>query len=165
MSALTKALPLGDLIKQDIASDLNSETDRMSFKYKIIPYLVFTMVFLLIWLITLPAWNWFITEVLNAEKPDLVFEIIQQLVPCYAFFAFGNLLNGILYAIGKTSILALKSFIGNCVIVGMFLLFSNQIFFKTNVYSVASIFGIGLVLGSILTSIFSYFVVRKSKAL
>ena len=160
---LLPILPLADLIKQDIASS-NINADKMTaFGLKLFPYLTMTTVILLIWLASVPLWPWFLTSVLNADKPDLVLELIKQLAPCYACFTFALLfLNGVLYALGRTDYIVLKSIMGNSLLVTLFLLFSNGILFKAgNVYALVSIFGTGLVFGTVTSVFFLVMIVRK----
>ena len=161
---LLPILPLSDLIKQDIASNLNNESNKKPFWIKLFPYVSFTFVTLLIWLVSLPGWHWFLVTVLNSDKPDLVLDLIEQLVPCYACFTFGLLFTSVLYALGRTDYLALKSFIGNCLIVTLFFLFHNEILFKNNVFGVAAIFGIGLVFGTV-TSVLFFAIITKTNFL
>ena len=119
--------------------------------------------FLFIWLISIPSWQWFIITILKSDQPNLVLDLTKQLVPCYAFFTIGSLFNGIFYALGRTDYLALKSFVGNCLIVVLFMLFSYGIWFKSNVFAVASIFGTGLVFGSVTSALFLGIALWKKK--
>ena len=157
---LLPILPLADLIKQDVASNLNNEPNKKPFGMKLLPYLIFTMMTLLIWLSTAPAWPWFLESILNADKPDLVLDLIQQLVPCYACFTFSLLLTGVMYALGRTGYLAVKSLIENALIMTLFLFFSNGILFEDNVFTVAAIFGTGLVFGTATSVGFFALIVR-----
>lgn len=157
---LLPILPLGDLLKQDVAASLDGSFQKPVW-IKILPYLIFVLLTLALWSITYPGWFWFITNVLKADDPDLVSSLISHLVPFYACFAFGYLLNGVFYGLGRTDLLALKAFIGNCLIVTLFLLFSNEILFETNVFSVATIFGIGLAFGAFITLVFFTLIARK----
>jgi hypothetical protein len=159
---LLPVLPLSELVKQDVASRLGNQLDLKPYWQKLLPYCIYGCLAILIWAVTSPAWNWFIINVLNAEKPELVMDLVSRLVPCYAVFVFGLILNGVFYALGKTELLALKAFIGNCLIVVLFLLFSNGILFETNVFAVATIFGTGLVCGAIITAVMYIFVIARS---
>ena len=162
---LLPILPLSDLLKQDIASSLTNEETKKPFYIKTVPYLTFVALTLILWLATYPGWSWFVTNVLKASDSTLVLDLIQLLVPFYACFAFGSVLNGIFYGLGRTDILALKAFLGNCLIVTLFSLFSNEILFDNDVFSVATIFGIGLVFGTVTTLLFFGVIVRKNPIL
>ena len=158
---LLPIIPLSDLIKQDVASSLHGSNQK-PFWIKILPYVTFVVITLIIWSATYPGWFWFVTNVLKADEPDLVLDLICHLAPFYACFTFGTVLNGIFYGLGRTDLLALKAFLGNCLIVTLFLLFSNGILFETNVFSVATIFGIGLTFGTAMTLILFVFIARKN---
>ena len=89
--------------------NLNKELEKRPFWIKLLPYSVFTLATLALWSATFPGWRWFLVTVLNADKPDLVLDLVKQLVPCYTFFTFASLWAGVLYALGRTDLLALKA--------------------------------------------------------
>ena len=159
---LLPILPLGDVMKKDIASNLTNDCSRLPFKFKIIPYLAIILLFLVFWILSIPAWTWFLRNVLYAHNDYLVLKIIKMLTPCYAVFAFSPLFCGVLYALGKTKIMTFKTIIGNTLIVILFVLYSNSILFQQDIYGISTIFGIGLVCGTMLSSFFLYFSIRKS---
>ena len=163
---LLPILPLSDLVKQDVASDLKNEARKKPFWVKLFPYAAFTALSLLVWLISLPGWDWFVSTVLNAEKPELVRSLITQLPLCYACFTCASLISGVLYALGRTDLLALKAVFVNDVIVVLFVLFSNGVLFpEKDVFAVATIFGVGLVLGTVMNCAIFAFVVKKTSML
>ena len=61
---LLPILPLSELIKQDIASNLQNE-EKKSFWLKLIPYLTFTCFAIILWVVTIPGWKWFLITVLR----------------------------------------------------------------------------------------------------
>ena len=152
---LLPILPLNELLKQDVASGL-SQPNKTSLPKKIFPCFVFNSTFLMLWVMTYPGWFLILSKVLNTDNPDLVFGLIKQLVPCYAVFTFGYILNGIFYALGKTVYLLVQTLLGNVFLITLFTLYSNGIFFQVGVYSITSIFGSGLVLGTV-TTVLLYF--------
>ena len=114
-----------------------------------------------LWASTYPGWTWFAINVLKADKSQKVLELICHLVPFYVTFSFATVLNGTYYGLGRTDLLAIKSFIGNCLISTLFALFMNGILFGKNVFSIATIFGLGLVNGFVFSFIFLYFLLRN----
>ena len=72
-------------------------------------------------------------------------------------FSFATVLNGTYYGLGRTDLLAIKSFIGNCLISTLFALFMNGILFGKNVFSIATIFGLGLVNGFVFSIVFLHY--------
>ena len=160
---LLPILPLGDLVKQDVATRLHRDIgSKQPYWLLLLPYATFASVSLVLWLMTFPAWRWFVNSVLRAEKPDLVLALLSELVPCYACFAFAGLAAGVLYALGRTDLLALKAAVGNAVIAALFALFSHGLLFAGDgVFAVAAIFGLGLVLGTALNFLLLAWVVKK----
>ena len=82
-------------------------------------------------------------------------------MPCYICFNVTCLCQSVFYAIGRTEILICISFVINVVIVAVFLMATYDVI-AMNVRTVASIFGGGLVLGSIPNTVV-YFVVARRK--
>ena len=157
---LLPIIPLSDLVKQEIGSSINTEAMRIPLWIKIFPHLSLNIVCLIIWGLTYPGWNYFIKIVLQADQTDLVQNLIEHLVPFYTFFTFVPILEGVFYGLGKTNLLALKSLIGNCIIGTLFTLFNLGILFQNNVFSIATIFGIGLISGFILTCLLFIIILR-----
>ena len=150
---LLPILPLADLIKKDFGSNMKTEKMKNPIWQRISPYFLLNSLWLIVWGISYPGWFWFLSNVLKADQPVLVHQLISFLIPFHVCNTFGSIISGIFYGIGKTDILALKSFLGNCVIGILFILFTNGIWFPNNIFSIATIFGIGLVTGLILSSI------------
>ena len=140
---------------------MNTEKMNIPIWKRLCPYFLLNSIWLIFWAISYPGWFWFISKILKADKPVLVKQIICHLIPFYSLFTFGSIVNGIFYGMGRTDILALKSFIGNCIIGILYTLFTNGILFPTNVFSIATIFGIGLVSGFVLSSLFLMIIIRK----
>ncbi len=157
--------PLSELLKQDVGSSLGLPENQRRHWKKILPYLVFAILSLLIWASTYPGWNWFLVNVLRADKSELVLDLLQHLVPCYAIFVFGFILNGVFYALGRTEFLVLKAVIGNVLIVVLFALFKNGIWFTNDVFGVTAIFGTSLVTGAIVTTLMYCNIVRSHPTL
>ena len=159
---LLPILPLNELLKQDVASGLSQPNKNIIAK-KIFPYFVFNSIFLILWVMTYPGWFLILNKVLNTNNPELVLGLIKQLVPCYAVFTFGYILNGIFYALGKTEYLLVQTLLGNVVLMTLFTLYSNGVFFQAGVYSIANIFGSGLVLGTVTTVLLYFCLIQKMK--
>ena len=139
---LLPILPLGDLIKQDFGSNMNTEKIKISIWKRLCPYFLLNSIWLIFWAISYPGWSWFISKILKADQPILVKQIICHLIPFYVLFTFGSIINGIFYGMGRTDILALKSFIGNCII-AIFLRFLpmgyyfQQMYFRLQLFLVS----------------------------
>lgn len=153
--------PLSELIKQDIGSNIKTDVMKNPLWLRLLPYFILNSICLILWGLTYPGWTLFITDVLKASDPILVQNLIEHLVPYYVFFTFALILNGVFYGFGRTDLLALKAFFGNIIISIMFILFSYEIGFTNDVFSIATIFGIGLICGLILSLLlFIFFILR-----
>jgi Na+-driven multidrug efflux pump len=154
---LLTVLPLNELIKQDVASclDETSSGQKKLHRVKLLPYLIIGMTSVFVWAITYPAWPWFTVKILHADKPELVFDLLRILVPCYAFFVIVPILNGVFCALGRTDLMAFKS-IGCNIIMGVLfitLTYSDAFYEFQAIYAVTAIFCITLVLGTFSTLI------------
>ena len=156
---LLPALPLADLLKQDVA---RKDTDPLPHWRKTSAYFVIVGGIFILWAISYPLWKLFITYVLNADEPELVMELAQILVPCYTGFVVSNLINAVFYAFGRTEFLVLIALPANALLVTLFLLMIYGVIANT-VYTVALYFGIGLLVGAVFTGIAYGFFVRRHR--
>ena len=72
-------MPLSDLIKQDIASSINTEVMKNPVWLRLCPYFIYNSLCLILWGLTYPGWTWFITNVLHVDQLTLVQELIEHL--------------------------------------------------------------------------------------
>ena len=99
---LLPVLALTEMLKQDIST--NHPEERYS---KIVPtYVVISLTIVFLWLVTSPGWYTFICTVLNAadKSPDVISNLVYQLMPGYLFFIVSSLNGSIFYAKGKVCI-------------------------------------------------------------
>ena len=127
---------------------------------KLLGYFVMTLMILLLWAVTIPAWDIFYREVFRVEEPRENVNLTLILFPFYVFFMFGHLLTSVLYALGKTNYIALKSLLGNILISATWSLTLLDIL-PVSLLSVSLMFGGGLLLGFITSAVLSYIALRK----
>ena len=87
---LLPALPLSDLLKQDIADSRNKSCvhwERMS------GYLFLSILIFLLWAVSYPGWNFFIGNVMNAPEVGIVLDMTMILMPCFVFYVLGDLMR------------------------------------------------------------------------
>lgn len=140
---LLPALPLGDVIKQDVA---NSKNEVQSHLVRLSASYWFLVCIIILWMITCPAWYPFIEVVLSANDAELSYKLVLGLAPCYVFFIFQIPMISVFYALGKTDNLAFCSFIGNIFLVILYFFVFYGVLEDT-IQVVAAIFGLGLVFG------------------
>ena len=73
---------------------------------------------------------------------------------------FGQLFTSVLYSLGKTNYIAIKTVIGNIILVAGFSLTLYDVI-PISIYSVSIIFGIGLFIGSVTSTFFYFYAARK----
>ncbi len=142
---LLPALPLADVLKQDISDGRRHEAYHWE---KTSGYLLISLAIFLFWIVSYPLWEPFIDSVLKPRDLQVVMDLAILLMPCYAFFALSNLMMSVFYAQGKTELLVLSSMIGNAFLVVLYVLFIVGVIPNT-VMAIAGIFGAGLVVGFI----------------
>jgi FtsH-binding integral membrane protein len=141
---LLPALPLAEVLKQDVSAAIDRQP--LPHARKVSAYAFLALVVFALWAVSYPGWRPFIAHVLQAQKPDLVLDLVLILAPCYCAFVLGSLASAVFYALGRTEMLVAVSACCNVVLVVLFVLVLEEIIAST-VFVVAAIFGAGLVLG------------------
>ena len=149
-------LPLSEVLRVKVSTSTKDQPH-----YAVLaPFLLLALAIALIWLFSIPGWHFVFASVLQAPKPGDNISLMFLLLPFYIAFMFGHLLTSVLYAVGKTNLIALKSVIGNIAIGSFFALTATGVLPLT-LASVSLIFGSGLLLGT-LTALALYLFVIKS---
>ena len=129
-------------------------TDKLS------GYFVLTLIILILWVLTIPGWNMFFRLVFRVEDPQENVRLTLILLPFYVFFMLGHLLTSVLYGLGYTNYIALKSVVGNILISATWSLTLANILPFT-LLSVSLMFGGGLLLGFITSAVLAFIAVQK----
>ena len=129
-------------------------TDKLS------GYFVLTLIILILWVLTIPGWNMFFRLVFRVEDPQENVRLTLILLPFYVFFMLGHLLTSVLYGLGYTNYIALKSVVGNILISATWSLTLANILPLT-LLSVCLMFGGGLLLGFITSAVLAFKGVKK----
>ena len=129
---------------------------------KLSGYFVMTLMILLLWAVTISAWDIFYREVFRVVEPQENVNLTLVLFPFYVFFMFGHLLTSVLSGLGYTNYIALKSLLGNILISITWSLTLIKIL-PVTLLSVSLMFGGGIILDFILSVIFSYLAVRRNR--
>ena len=124
-------------------------------------YVVLTVLVISGWVITIPAWSWMFSTFLNVSDPTDNFHLALILFPFYITFMFGELMTSVMYSLGLTHYIALKSIFGNIVIGSSFLLTLSDILPLT-LLSVSLMFGAGLALGCITAFLLYLKIIKKN---
>ena len=138
--------PLADLLKQD-----TSNPNPIDHKEKTYAYFGIATVMCILWIVTIPFWGTFVSEVLNASDYEKIVGLVLILLPFYIMFSYNTLMDSVFYGKGRTELLAIQSIVTNVSVYGTaFVLFKMDVFSPT-LTTIALLFGTGIAVDSIVT--------------
>jgi Na+-driven multidrug efflux pump len=124
-------------------------------------YFFIVSLVILAWIITLPTWDFFISNVFKADESQKVLEIIYCLVPFYIAYAISVVFDNIFLSIGKTVYLFIISIFVNIVYYGaLYIMFYANII-QTSMTFIILMFGFGMVIHMILSATFYMYQTKK----
>lgn len=154
---LLPVIQLGELIKQEVA------TDKENIRRNSVGYFAITAIIAALWLVSIPAWKPFMTNILGFSEVDQLFELVLLLVGFYVLYAFQNVFDSTFYGLGKTHYMLLESVVTNTVYYGAaFLLYITGVWTPT-LMGIALLFGIGNAFDSIVSLAVYIHMLRKRK--
>ncbi len=154
---LLPVLQLGELIKQETA------TDKDNVRKNSLGYFGITAIISALWLVSIPLWKPFMTNVLQFADVDKLFELVLILVGFYVLYAFQNVFDAVFYGLGKTNYMLFESVITNTVYYGIaFILYATGAWIPSLI-GVALLFGIGNAFDSIVSLGAFAFLLKKEK--
>lgn len=153
---LLPVLQLGELIKQETAAD------KESMRKNIRGYFGLTAIISTIWFASIPLWKPFMTNILQFNDTDKLYDLVLILVGFYVLYAFQNVFDSIFYGLGKTDYMLFESVITNTLYYGIaFVLYSAGIW-SPSLTGIALLFGIGNAFDSIVSlGAFTYFLKKE----
>ena len=105
----------------------------------------------ILWIVTIPVWNTFVSDILNASDYVKIVDLVLILLPFYILFSYNTLMDSVFYGKGRTELLAIQSIITNVSVYGSaFVLFKMDVFSPT-LTTIALLFGTGIAVDSIVT--------------
>ena len=153
---LLPVLQLGELIKSDCA-----EEKFIAVKNKSLGYFNLTLIFIILWGVTLPLWEPFMKHVLQISNYKDVLYIVLISVGFYVLIAINNVVDSIFYGLGKINLMLLQSIVVNSIYYGTaFILFQLGVF-QPNLTLIALMFAIGTAFDSILTMVLYFIMLKK----
>ena len=152
---LLPILQLGELIKQEIATDPNTV------KNNTLGYFTITLIACLIWFILIPVYKPFMQYVLNFNDVDKLFKLVMILIGFYVLFAIQNVFDMTFYALGKTNYMLFESVVTNVIYYGIcFILYITKIWTPT-LTGIALMFGIGTAFDSVVSFVAYIYLLKK----
>lgn len=154
---LLPVLQLGELIKQEVA------TDKDNIRKNTLGYLGITAIISVLWLVSIPLWKPFMANVLQFDDVNKLFELVLVLVGFYVLFAFQNVFDSVFYGLGKTKYMLFESVVTNIVYYGTaFVLYLSGLW-TPSLISIALLFGIGNAFDSLVSLGAFAFLLKKEK--
>ena len=152
---LLPTLTLSKLIQIELSNK------KANIKIKSLGYLLASIVFVCLWLISIPIWPLFIEYGLNYKNFNLVLWICLIQTPFYLTFIFNNIMDSTFIAKGKINYILVQSIIINIIYYSIaFILFQTSII-KPSILSLSLMFGIGMSLDIIPTGIQYWIFMKK----
>ncbi len=154
---LVPILQLGELIKRDVAANLND------IKRNLKGYFLLTTIIVSIWILSIPIWQPFFQNIMNFDGYKVAFQLSIISVVFYILFAYSNIIDSIFYRIGRTEYMLFQSIVVNIVFYGtLFILFKTGIY-KPTLTLITLMFAIGIAIDSILTFVMYAYLSREGK--
>jgi Na+-driven multidrug efflux pump len=138
--------PLADLLKQD-----TSNPNPIDHKEKTYAYFGIATVMCILWIVTIPFWGTFVSEVLNASDYEKIVGLVLILLPFYIMFSYNTLMDSVFYGKGRTELLAIQSIVTNVSVYGTAFVLFNMGVFSPTLTTIALLFGTGIAVDSIVT--------------
>lgn len=148
---------LNELIKKEI-SETNNKRNYID---KTITYFIVVSIFCLIWLVSIPTWNLFVEKVMNYKDYNSVSYIALIQTGFYLLFMYNNIMDSTFYGSGKTFYILLQSIIVNIVYYSIAFVLFNYGVVEYSLLNLCLMFGIGMTIDIIPTSIQYYFFNKK----
>ena len=154
---LLPVLQLGELIKQEIA------TDKENIRKKGVGYLSITAFITALWFVSIPLWKPFMMNVLQFTDVDKLFRLVLVLVGFYVLYAFQNVFDSMFYGLGKTNYMLFESVVTNTIYYGIaFLLYATGVW-TPSLMGIALLFGIGNAFDSVVSLGAFGYLMKKEK--
>ena len=154
---LLPVLQLGELIKQETAAS------KENVRQNTLGYFSITAIIAALWFVSIPIWKPFMTNVLQFNDVDKLFELVIVLVGFYVLYAFQNVFDSIFYGLGKTNYMLFESVVTNTVYYGTaFVLYATGVW-TPSLIDIALLFGIGNAFDSIVSFGAFVFLLKKEK--
>ena len=154
---LLPVLQLGELIKQEIA------TDKENIRKNTIGYFGITAIILILWFVSIPCWKPFMVKVLGFTDVEKLFGLVMILIGFYVLFAVQNVFDATFYGLGKTNYMLFESVVTNLLYYSVaFILYLMDVWNPT-LTGIALLFGIGNAFDSIVSFSAYIFLLKKHK--
>ena len=154
---LLPVLQLGELIKQEVA------TDKENIRRNSLGYFGITAIISALWFVSIPLWKPFMTHILCFTDVDKLLELVMVLVGFYVLYAIQNVFDSTFYGLGKTNYMLFESVVTNTIYYGIaFILYITGVW-TPSLIGIALLFGIGNAFDSVVSLVAYAFLLKKEK--
>ena len=154
---LLPVLQLGELIKQEVA------TDKENVRRNSLGYFGITAIISALWFVSIPLWKPFMTHILCFTNVEKLFELVMVLVGFYVLYAIQNVFDSTFYGLGKTNYMLFESVVTNTIYYGIaFILYITGVW-TPSLIGIALLFGIGNAFDSVVSFVAYAFLLKKEK--
>ncbi len=154
---LLPVIQLGELIKQEVASD------KENIRRNSLGYFGITAIISVLWLVSIPVWKTFMTHVLGFTDVDKLFGLVLLLVVFYVLYAVQNVFDSTFYGLGKTNYMLFESVVTNTIYYGFaFVLYAVGVWTPT-LTGIAIMFGVGNAFDSVISFVAYLHLLKKQK--
>ena len=154
---LLPVLQLGELIKQEVA------TDKDNIRRNSLGYFGITAFISIFWFASIPLWKPFMKYILCFTDVEKLFELVMLLIGFYVLYAIQNVFDSTFYGLGKTNYMLFESVVTNTIYYGIaFILYITGIWTPT-LTGIALLFGLGNAFDSIVSLVAYVYMLKKEK--
>ena len=154
---LLPVLQLGELIKQEVA------TDKENIRRNSLGYFGITAIISALWFVSIPLWKPFMTHILCFTDVDKLFELVMVLVGFYVLYAIQNVFDSTFYGLGKTNYMLFESVVTNTIYYGIAFILYITGMWTPSLIGIALLFGIGNAFDSVVSLVAYAFLLKKEK--
>ncbi len=149
-------------IKETYSSDIVFSDKTKDRRYKMGFYYCLTIIFILIWFVTIPSYKPFIQNVLNVDDPTDVYRIVMILLGFYVCFALSQVIDAYFIAEGRIGIFLVQTLIVNFTVYPIYFICYKTGVWVPSLESISLMFGVGLLV-DLIVDVILYFLVINNK--
>lgn len=142
---LLPVLTLGTLIRQDVGNHQGKIDGRLA------GYFWLTVIIVGLWLVTIPAWRWFIANAMGSDEAGKVVYLALVFLGFYVVFALNHVLDSYLYGMGRTDLMLYQSLFVSVIYYGGAFVAYLAGEFVPDLNKIAFLFGGGIAMDSLVT--------------
>lgn len=144
---LAPSMALAEVVKRDVASNIDN------IRFKSFSYLLMTVLFVILWLLSMPLWEMFLSSILKIENDTIIHLMTIQTIFYFVFMLNNSVFDATLTGLGLTKYLLWQSIIVNIGYYGVVFILYKLNVITMNLDNIAYVFGGGMIVDMIPTII------------